>query len=140
MKLRNGFVSNSSTSSFIAVGFFGKHAKFPSWYDGESESDMTYEEQELYNGLFPNAKEQVLTSDEIGDLMDNLHDDLSIGSEEDLWGVNLAYWSDDNYEIKKIDLGNVVDKARQEVIDLCTKYSIQIDPKNIHVYTGMVSS
>lgn len=141
MKCRSGFVSNSSSSSFIAVGFFGKDAKFPKWYidryKGNNERDLSYEENEIYKNFFPNAVDTtVLSDEEIDNLMDNLHDDLCIGGEEDLWGVNISRWSDEG-GITSLDWSDT-EKTRNEVIELCKKYGIEVDPKNIKLYAGTI--
>ena len=101
MKVRTGFVSNSSSSSFIAVGFKEKDAVFP-----------------------PEDNETV----------DDLHDELCVAGEEGIWGISIARNLED-MDIEELT-SEKLDEARKEVIELCKKYNIVVDPANIKIYYG----
>ena len=82
MKIRNGFVSNSSSSSFVLVGW--SNVKIPSYWDEETDAEF-YSEKDEENGIgyFP---------------------------EEGLFGVVLKdVYEDEDYDIQEADLGKLME-------------------------------
>lgn len=74
MKIRNGFVSNSSTSSFLVLG----------WRGSLDEDDMKTVCEEF--NLKPDSEDKE-------DLVDILQEDINFFIDEDLeiWGIELMY-------------------------------------------------
>ena len=98
MKFRNGFVSNSSSSSYVIYGFF--------------EKDLSEEDREkVQPGKYD---------------WENGISKYTYGSEGEIFGKSLAYWDDEsdfvNINLDPENLRNI----REEVKERFKKYNVEI--------------
>jgi hypothetical protein len=111
MKIRNGFVSNSSTSSFVLAGWKGRPSvealKILAKH-GNYENDLTDESE---NHEWTDVDYEILESA-----------DFTMYSEENLWGADLCYISD--YGIDELDFKEMQEKLKM-VEELAEKLGLE---------------
>ena len=118
MKQRNGFVSNSSSSSFIAVGF--KH--------DFSDNELFEKLKNIYNGeLEGNDQEESLAYD--------LFEEFVISRDtEIIFGETIAYGLDD-YGISNTSLEEI-QEIKEEVIKKAESFGMKVKEEDVKLFYG----
>lgn len=113
MKIKSGFVSNSSTCSFVVAGW-------------KTKLSMT-ELAELFGVLHEYGNE-----DDLWDAMHN-HEFVHIYDDESFIGVMIAQGSD-SYGTEKASLSELINKLDKisEIAEI-----LKLDPKTAGIYTGV---
>lgn len=109
MKSRLGFISNSSSSSFIAIGCHKSKVKFP------DDWDELLEDIEFY---------------------DEVYDNLYVAIEEGYLGTTITYISDDE-GIGVEDIPNL-QEIKQAFLDKCKELNIEVDPNEVKLISGTI--
>jgi hypothetical protein len=122
MKVRKGFVSNSSSSSFVAVGW-------------EVTDELKEKIFQYYLKKFPDNEDECDT-DDIYEVLDKIDEDFYfISSEKDIIGNYIAKTEDDYLECEEYSLQQFIRK----ITDSKFADNIGVDINTAKIFTGVES-
>lgn len=119
MKTRNGFVSNSSSSSFVCFGFALNEEDIKKIESTESYKKYDY---------IPDVVNELLSEE-----FDFHHE---TNTDNNILGITLAYGSDDDLSGDSVTFQQLTDMAEEIKTQVKEVFNIEVDNSRLKVFSG----